>query len=59
MRKILIKNKKIYDNKNSINWLKIVCFQFLKCEPNKIFSKNTNKDEFKSFKITRQIKKIL
>lgn len=47
LRKTLIKNKKIHDNKNLINWLKMLCFQFLKSELNEIFFKYNNKDEFK------------
>lgn len=59
LQKTCIKNKKVDDDKNAINWLKIVCFQFLKSEPNKIFFKYNNKGEFKSFTITRQTRKTI
>lgn len=58
LRKYLVKNKKIDDEKHDINWFKIVCFWFRKSEVQKVFFKYNNHDEFKSFSITRQIRKI-
>lgn len=39
LRKYIIKNKKIDDEKNNINWLRVVCFQYRKSESNKVFFK--------------------
>jgi len=58
LRKHIIKNKKIDDEKNNINWLRVVCFQYRKSEPNKVFFKYNNHDEYKSFSITRQTRQI-
>lgn len=58
LRKHIIKNKKIDDEKNNINWLRVVCFQYRKSEPNKVFFKYNNNDEYKSFSITRHTRQI-
>lgn len=40
LRKYIVKNKKIDDEKNNINWLRVVCFQFRKSKLNKVFFSN-------------------
>ena len=54
MQKERVKNKKVDNNGNRVQWLKIVCFQYRKSDTNHIFFKYAHEDEFKCLAISRK-----